>query len=183
MDVGSSDEALVAGMAAGDPDAAAAFVRRFQRPVFGLALMVLNDRATAEDVAQEAFVRAWRHAAGYDARRGAVQSWLLTITRNAAIDVLRLKRAEPVDPEVLEARLQRDPEPGAAATFAEREHLRQLIAALPTEQRRALVLAAYFGRTAREISEVEHIPLGTAKTRIRAAMSRLRQRLEVTDGH
>jgi RNA polymerase sigma factor (sigma-70 family) len=182
-DVGSSDEALLAGLAAGDPDSAAAFVRRFQRPVFGLALTVLHDRGAAEDVAQEVFVRAWRNAGGYDPRRGAVLAWLLGITRNAAIDVLRLKRADPVDPDVFASRLQLDADPGSPPALEDREQLRGLIGALAPEQRRALVLAAYFGRTAREISELENVPLGTAKTRIRSAMMRLRDGLEVSDEH
>ena len=66
----SSDEALLAGLAAGDRDAAAAFVRRFQR-AYGLALTIVRDRGEAEDVAQEAFVRAWRYARSYDARGAA----------------------------------------------------------------------------------------------------------------
>ena len=66
-----SDDALVAGLAAGDQDAASAFVRRFQRRVFGLARTIVTDDRAAEDIAQEAFVRAWKHAAAYDPRRGA----------------------------------------------------------------------------------------------------------------
>src|SRR5213078_3762824 len=111
-------------MAAGDANAAAAFVRRFQRPVYGLALTMLRDRVAAEDLAQDVFVRAWRNAASYDARRGAVLSWLLGITRNAAIDVLRLKRAEPVDPETLAVRLQADSGAPGAADHEERARVR-----------------------------------------------------------
>lgn len=180
-DVTSSDDTLLAGMAAGDADAAAAFVRRFQRPVYGLAVTMLQDRAAAEDLAQEVFVRAWRNAAGYDVRRGSVLSWLLGITRNAAIDVLRLKRAEPVDPETLAVRLQADSGAPGAADHEERARVRDALAALAPEQRRAVFLATYLGRTAKEISAVEHIPLGTAKTRIRSAMARLRGTLETAD--
>jgi RNA polymerase sigma-70 factor (ECF subfamily) len=168
-------------MAAGDTDAAAAFVRRFQRPVYGLAVTMLQDRAAAEDLAQEVFVRAWRNAAGYDARRGRVLSWLLGITRNAAIDVLRLKRAEPIDPETLTARLQTERPAVDSADPDERARVRDALAALAPEQRRALFLATYLGRTAHEISEVEHIPLGTAKSRIRSGMLRLRATLETAD--
>ena len=99
-----SDEALLAGFAARDPDAAAAFVRRFQSRIFGLALTILSDRAEAEEAAQEAFLRAWRHADAYDPRRGAVSSWLLTIARNVAIDHARVRRTEPVDTLALLAR-------------------------------------------------------------------------------
>src|ERR1700752_4678210 len=97
----ASAEALLAGLATGYTDAIAAFVRRFQRRVFGLAMAITGDQGVAEDVAQEAFARAWRHAQAYDARRGPVAAWLLAITRNLAIDAMRLRRAEPMDPDTL----------------------------------------------------------------------------------
>ena len=103
--VDGSDEALLAGLASGDAEAAAAFVRRFQRRVYGLALTILREPAAAEDAAQEAFLRAWRHAETYDPRRGRVLTWLLGIARNVAIDTVRLKRAEPLDPETLANRM------------------------------------------------------------------------------
>src|SRR5215212_2361153 len=93
-----SDEALVAGLAGDDPGAATAFVRSFQERVYGLALTMVGDAAVAEEIAQEAFTRAWRHAGSYDARRGRVATWLLSITRNLAIDHLRAKRPQPLDP-------------------------------------------------------------------------------------
>src|SRR5919197_1650231 len=96
-----SDEALLAGLGSGDPDAAAAFVDRFQRRVFGMTLSVLRDRQAAEDAAQEAFVRAWRHAAAYDPRRGTVAAWLLTLARNVSINMLPARRFDPIDPELL----------------------------------------------------------------------------------
>jgi RNA polymerase sigma factor (sigma-70 family) len=178
---GLSDETLLAGLGAGDPDAAAAFVRRFQSRVYGLALTMLHDPGLAEDVAQETFVRAWRFAATYDARRGRVPAWLLTIARNLALDRARLRPATPLEPEALLARLDA-PETGAGLDLAERERLRAALAALPEDQRRALVLAAYGGRTAREISEHDGVPLGTVKTRIRAAMAKLRTTLGVEHG-
>src|SRR5260221_5456768 len=95
------DEALLAGLASGESDASVAFIRRFQRRVFGLAMTILNDPAAAEDVAQETFAPAWRHAGAYDARRGPVATWLLKIARNMSIDMLRLQRAAPLDPERL----------------------------------------------------------------------------------
>jgi RNA polymerase sigma-70 factor (ECF subfamily) len=179
-----SDEALLAGMAAGDADAAAGFVRRFQGRVYGLAVTILGDAATAEDVAQETFVRAWRHASTYDARRGAVASWLLTIARNLALDRARMKSARPVDPGFLTAALERDRrEDGAdpGSRLATRERARDLLLSLPPPQRRALVLATYFGRTAQEIGELDGTPVGTVKTRIRDGLLKLRSRLEVED--
>src|SRR5215470_20237672 len=88
-------------MAAGDAQAAAALVRRYQARVYGLALTIVGVPTIAEEVAQEAFVRAWRFAGGYDPRRGGVAGWLLTIARNAAIDAVRLSRDQPYDPDVL----------------------------------------------------------------------------------
>jgi RNA polymerase sigma-70 factor (ECF subfamily) len=183
--VSTSDEALLAGLANGDREAAAAFVRRFQRRVYGLALSIVGDAGTAEDVAQEAFVRAWRRADGYDARRGRVLTWLLTITRSTAIDVTRVRRAQPMAPELLAARLQLRQDTvseGADGGLAERELLRDALAGLPAEQQRAIVLATYFGRTAGEIGQLEGVPLGTAKTRIRTALTRLREALEEVPG-
>jgi len=179
-DVGPSDETLLAGVATGDRDAATALVRRYQRRVYGLARTVLGDPSAAEDVAQEAFVRMWRHAEAYDPRRASVATWLLTITRNLAIDALRLRRAEPTDPAVLLALQQPSDEPSPADAVVAGDDVRRVRTALrelPVEQRRALVRAAYLGRTAREIGEHESIPLGTAKTRIRSAMLKLRDAL------
>jgi RNA polymerase sigma-70 factor (ECF subfamily) len=180
-----SDEALLAGFATGDRDAAAGFVRRFQTRVYGLAVAILGDPNAAEDVAQETFVRAWRHASSYDARRGAVSSWLLTIARNLAVDRARLKRARPVDPDLLATQLAEE-DSGAwiddTTQVPERDRLRELLLALPAHQRRALVLTTYFGRTAKEISELDGTPVGTVKTRIRDGLLTLRTRMEVEDG-
>ncbi len=172
-----ADDALVAGMAAGDPDAASAFVERFQRRIYGLAYTMLGDPRGAEDVAQEALLRAWRHAAVYDARRGSVVSWLLTITRNLAIDSMRVRRPVAIDPDQITAYARPAPGRGPAETALVSDdagRLRAAIATLPDEQRRAIVLAGIVGLSAREVSEREDIPLGTAKTRIRTAMQRLR---------
>jgi RNA polymerase sigma-70 factor (ECF subfamily) len=176
----ASDDALLDGLATGDPDAAAAFIERFQRRVFGLAVRIVGDARLAEDVAQETFVRAWRRAGAFDARRGTVAAWLLTITRNLAIDAIRVRRSITLDPEALLAVGQVDggPRPEDAALLAlDASRLRAAIAVLPPEQRRALAWAAFGGRTAREVAELEDIPLGTAKTRIRSAMLRLRAAL------
>lgn len=175
-----SDDLLLAGLGAADPDLSLAFVRRFQRTVYGVAFTVLSDARLAEDVAQQAFERAWRHAAVYDARRGSVSSWLSSITHNLAVDAVRGRRPTPLDPADLEALLTavtRTPE-GAAVAGENARELRAAIAGLPVEQARALVMAAYRGMTAAEIAVAEGIPLGTAKSRIRAAMLRLHDVLE-----
>ena len=176
-----SDESLLAGLGSGDPDAAATFVRRFQRRVFGLTRLILRDRGAAEEAAQETFVRVWRHAGAYDPRRGSVAAWLLTIARNVSINMLPARRFDPIDPEVL---LTMEAErPGGDGVDAQlgSEPLRQALVRLPEGQRRALVLAVFYGFTAREMSELDGLPLGTVKTRIRSAMMKLRAELEVPD--
>ena len=180
--VDPSDEALLAGYATGDPSTAAVFVRRFQGRVYGLALTIVRQPAIAEEVAQETFVRVFRHAGNYDARKGRVSTWLLSIARNLAIDVTRMRRLDPVDPDVIAAEVSltsQEPAADMAMQPDEREQLRAAITDLPDDQRRALVLAAYMGRTAREISDLDDVPLGTVKTRIRTAMLKLRDELEV----
>lgn len=175
----------MAGMAAGDAQAAAGFVRRFQPRVYGLALSIVGVPATAEDVAQEAFVRAWRFAGGYDPRRGGVAPWLLAIARHAAIDVVRMRRDQPYQPEVLLAMISgAEAAAGgewAADEVAEADRIRSALAVLSREQATAVVLAIFYGLTAKEIAEREAVPLGTAKTRIRLGMARLREHFEVLD--
>jgi RNA polymerase sigma-70 factor (ECF subfamily) len=172
-----SDEALIAGMVVGDELAAVTFVRRYQKRVFGLALGMLGDPGVAEDVAQEALIRAWRHAPVFDARRGSATSWILTITRNLAIDAIRKHRALPTDPNELialgMASTGRSPEDVGSGSHLAPE-LRAALNTLPMSQRRAVVLAALYGRTIDEISTTESIPQGTAKTRVRAGLRKLR---------
>ena len=180
-----SDEALLAGMAQGDQSAAVTFTRRYQRRVFGLAYSMTSDPSLAEDVAQEAMLRVWRHAPVFDPRRGSVTSWVLTITRNLAIDALRLRRAVPTDPDdfaaTAMASAEHNPE-DAVHRGDVRQLVRNALETLPEEQRRAVVLAAVYGSTALEISESEGIPLGTAKTRIRTALIRMRAAVERVEG-
>lgn len=178
-----SDESLLAGLASRDPDGAAAFVRRFQGRVYGLAMTIVGDPSIAEEVAQEAFLRAWRHAATFDPSRGRVISWLLAITRNVALDELRMRRQVPVDPDLLIGiRAEGGSDPEALAVLAhESQRVRLALAGLPDHQRRAVLMSAFYGRTAREIGDIEGIPLGTAKTRIRTGLQKLREAFEVSN--
>jgi RNA polymerase sigma-70 factor (ECF subfamily) len=173
------DETLLVGVGSGDEEIAVAFVRRFQGKVYGVALSILGDRAQAEDVAQQAFERAWRNAHTYDPRRGTVSAWLSTITRNLAIDATRVRRPQPADPEELLLRIRTTAEsPERAAVAGESAaSLRAALHQLPREQARAVVLAGIVGLSASQVAATEGIALGTAKTRIRTAMGRLRAAL------
>lgn len=173
------DETLLAGLAAGDDDAALAFVRRFQRKVYGIAVAVVRDPGLAEDVAQRTFERAWQHAQMYDPRRGSASAWLGTIAHHLAIDAVRVRRPSPLDPDdvaTFTAAVTTGPEDHALSSQAA-DGLRSALATLPSAQARAVVMAGICGLTAQEVAEREGIPLGTAKTRIRAAMIRLRTTL------
>ena len=176
-----SDAALLAAVGAGDEQAATLFVRRFQRRVYGLALTITGDPSTAEDVASQAFTRAWQHAGAYDARRGAVSTWLLTITRNTAIDTIRVRRPAPLDADLLADLLPpgADADPADAAATADLlGRLRHALDRLPEEQRRAVLLATIHSRTSMEIAEAEGIPVPTAKHRIQSGLRKLRQSSE-----
>jgi RNA polymerase sigma factor (sigma-70 family) len=178
-----SDEALLTGFGAGDPELATAFVRRFQSKVFGVAVRVVGDARAAEDVAQTAFERAWRHARTYDPRRGSVSAWLCIIARNLAIDTVRVRPAVPVDPVALVCQLAEDGRgevrPDQAAVDREvADELRDALRRLAPEHARAVVLAGLAGLSASQVAESEGIPLGTAKTRIRTGLLRLRSSLQ-----
>src|ERR1700677_3149541 len=170
------DETLLAGLGTGNPELSVAFVRRFQRIVFGVALTVVRDPGTAEDIAQQAFEQAWRHAQVYDSRRGSVRTWLTTITHNLAIDVLRVRTSAPVDPDDIPALLTAVTEtPERVAVANDRAAgLRRQLGRLPEPQARAVAMAGIYGMTARQIADTEGVPLGTAKTRIRDGMQKLR---------
>ncbi|MFP3902191.1 MAG: RNA polymerase sigma factor [Acidimicrobiia bacterium] len=172
------DEALFAGFAAGDPEAALVFVRRHGPKVYGLASAIVRDPAEAEDVAQEAFARAWRFAASFDERRGSVVAWLLGITRNVALDTVRGRGRRP---EPVEAPLRWAADPTDVAEVVGQRHdtarVMSLLHGLPDAQREALVGVTLLGLTTREVSERTATPHGTVKTRVRLALRRLRDEM------
>lgn len=169
------DEVLLVGLGAGDRRLTLAFIQRHQRGVFGAAQCIVGNPELAEDIAQQAFEHAWRCAASYDSRLGTVRSWLITITHNLAVDILRIRRLHPInthDVDSLIAAITDSPEtraPGEEPSVA----LRMALALLPPEQARAALLCAVHGLTAHEIAELETVPLDTARSRIRAALTTL----------
>jgi RNA polymerase sigma-70 factor (ECF subfamily) len=172
----TTDSQLLRRVAAGDKDAFAAFYDRHAPVVLGLLRRLLHQPGDADDVLQETFWQVWRQASTFDPARGAALGWVLMIARSRALDHLRRQRAtaalgdasEPLSFAEAAAALERDE---ASA------HLRAALACLPDEQRSALRLAFYGGLTHAEVARRQGIPLGTAKTRIRLAMCRLRDLL------
>jgi RNA polymerase sigma-70 factor (ECF subfamily) len=171
-------------MARGEGDAVAELYDRHARPIYSLALRILGDATEAEDIVQEVFSQAWKQAARYNAARGAVGAWLLTLTRSRAIDRLRAKRARPGD--VSDERVADqlvDAGPPADLLVLSSEQVARVRAALdelPLLQRAAIELAYYEGLTHAEIADRLEQPLGTVKTRIRLAMLKLRDVLAGT---
>jgi RNA polymerase sigma factor (sigma-70 family) len=179
----ASDEALIAGYATGDGEVARVFVQRFQARVYGLALAMTRDRMSAEEVAQDTFLRAWRYAASYDPRRGSVTTWLLRIARNVALDHLSVSRRRP-DRVVVDTADGPGDVVGDAvgdldvvSPLADLASVADRLQALPDAQRDTLMAAAYYGMTAKEISEAWAVPLGTVKTRLRLGLAKVRDAL------
>ena len=170
-----ADRELLEGIARGDEASLAALYDRYHVLAFSLALRVVNDRGRAEDVVQDAFLSVWRKAASYVEGRGSVKTWLTSIVRNRAIDLVRARRESDGDDEAVLLAL-RDPGPGVAeqvTTLLDRRSVRDAVAQLPVEQRQAIAMAYFEGRSHSEIAELTGLPLGTVKSRIRLAMHRM----------
>jgi RNA polymerase sigma-70 factor, ECF subfamily len=177
------DIALMKRVVQKNDDALAELYDRHHRLVFSVAYHIVSDAALAEEVTQEAFFRVWTHAADYDPARGQVNTWLVSIARYGAIDVVRRHHTRPERDSVALLDLQGEEEPRveaaeerAAARFA-RSRVRAALARLPAEQRLVLALAYFHGMTQQEIAVILDQPLGTVKTRIRLGMQKLRRML------
>ncbi len=170
---GQDDAALLALVQRGDDYAMSSLYDRYSKVVYSVALRVLRDPASAEDVLQEVFMQIWRNPEGFVATRGSLGGWLAVVSRNRSIDTLRRKRpTEQVDGMELASNYN-------LANEAERnsmmEKARVVIHQLPVEQRKTLEMAFFDGLTHSEIAEMTGDPLGTVKTRIRSALGSLRK--------
>ena len=173
------DSATVRRIADGDESALATLYDRWAQPVYSLVAHLLNDADGAEDVVEETFWQVWQRAASYDASRGTVRTWILTIGRSRALDRIRSRNRNRED-VTADFSLIRDPasDPARDAETGEQSSMvYSALSALPAEQRRALELAYFRGLTQSEISGVLHEPLGTIKTRMRLGMQKLRESL------
>ncbi len=174
--VALSDARLAAALAAGDIDAMDVLFSRYSGLAYALALRILGDPARAEDAVQDAFVRLWKRVSTFDVARGSLRTWLLTVVRNCAIDILRGSQREREELE-LHVELRAEGEGSnpwrEVARSLERQAVRDALGALPREQRQAIELAFYGGYSHQEIARIVSIPEGTVKGRIRLAMEKL----------
>ena len=166
---------LIAG---GDPRAFEVIYERHCTAAFSLAYRICGARATAEEVAQEAFLAIWRSGARYDRTRGSVRTWVLGVVHNRAIDMLRRttvhERRRVGDEHAAELLESPERTEVEAARREEARSLRGLISELPDEQRRVIELAYFGGFTHEQIAGMLGAPLGTVKGRMRLALEKMR---------
>jgi RNA polymerase sigma-70 factor (ECF subfamily) len=179
-----NDASLIRSIAGAQTEALSELYDRYNRLVFTVAYAILGDRATADEVTVDVFVRVWRGAGSYRPESGKVRTWLVAITRHHAVDILRWQNSRPDSNSLLlkEGLLSnnetiRNPEEETEMSL-QRKRVRGALAQLPDDQRQALVLAYFRGYTHEQIAEQLKQPLGTIKTRIRLAMQKLRHLLE-----
>lgn len=171
-DPDAEERRLVAMLGAGDPVAIGLVEDRFGRLLSGFLGEALPDRAIAEDVKQQVLLELWRRGAEYDPERAGLLTWIMTIARSRAIDELRRRRPEPVDPTEIQAG-------GGAAEpeveqMLERWRLADLLDKIPHEEAVALRMRFYDELAQTEIAERTGVPLGTVKTRMVRGLARLR---------
>ncbi len=175
-----ADAQLADRIRIGDTEALGELYDRYAGTATATALRVVGSREEAEDVVHDAFVAVWRKIDRFDAERGALRAWLMTVVRNRAIDRVRARRAS-IDLDDADERslLRTGPNPTMeeALTRASAGDLRAAMASLPDDQRRALELAYFEGYTYREVAELTGVPAGTANGRLRLALGKLRDAL------
>jgi RNA polymerase sigma-70 factor (ECF subfamily) len=175
--------ALVEQMALGRQDALARLYDETSAMLNGLLLRILERPEDAEEVLLDVYMKAWKYASRYSDKRGSVQAWLMIMARNAAIDRIRQKRAQP---KTMAFELETTPEPESTEASpeeqtADRERRRKVqivLRELPPEQREVVELAFFSGLTHAELAERLREPLGTIKSRIRMGLIRLRALIE-----
>ena len=181
------DPALVALVVEGDGSALEALYARYGRVCYALARRVLTGERQAQDVVQDVFVTVWREAGRYDATRGSMSTWLLTLTHHKAVDAVRREetlRRRRTAAEALDFATPPAPDPVGLEVWSglRRDGVRAALQALPEAQREALALTYFGGYTQREIAKLTDAPLGTVQARLLAGLRRLRDLIEDTAG-
>lgn len=177
-----ADEELMPLVGDRDPDAFEVLYERHGGAAYSLAYRVVGDRAAAEEVTQEAFISVWRSGARFDAARGSVRSWLLSIVRNRAIDFLRSRAGKAPkltfdDESALEQRPAVEMTEEEALRRETAAELRGALAELPGEQSQVIELAYFGGFSHSEISQILGLPMGTVKGRMRLGLEKIRGEL------
>lgn len=175
-----SDEALLAAIKERDERAIAILYERYNGISFGLAYRIVGERNAAEDVVQDAFMSVWRRAVSFEAGRGSVRTWLLSIVHHRAIDRLRGasgRARQDVTIDDFERVLSVDDAWGTVETHVQRDLLQTSMATLPREQRAAIQMAYFDGYTQQEIATAMDVPVGTVKGRLRIGLQKLRSLL------
>jgi RNA polymerase sigma-70 factor (ECF subfamily) len=175
---------LLAAAARGSEQAFATFYDRTSARVYGMVLRVVRDPAQAAEVSQDVYLQIWREAARFDPRLGNVQSWLLMIAHRRAVDRVRSARTATLrDDRYALAQTERPYDEVAEQVHAslDAQRVRSALDGLTETQREAISLAYFAGYTHREIAALLDLPLGTAKTRIRDGLIRMRDALGVCD--
>ena len=182
--IAADDAELARRIGSGDREALGTLYDRYARPAMGTAMRVVGDHSQAEDVVHDAFVAAWQKIDRFDATRGTVRSWLLTIVRNRAIDHVRRRRGsldvDTADGQSL-LRTSADPTQEGAMESIGGEQIRDAVLQLPDDQRTAIELAYFRGHTYREIAAMTGVPQGTADGRLRLALAKLSESLRSSD--
>ena len=176
----TDDQLVVALLAQREPRALELLYDRFGRLAYTLALRVVGDQGTAEDVVQEAFLSIWRGGASFTAGRASLRTWVCTIVRNRAVDQLRGRHAHRRTEVPLDGALALTAVADTWDDVAERlarDEMRRALAELSPDQQRTLELAYYGGYSQSEISRLMNVPLGTVKGRCRQALVKLRETL------
>jgi RNA polymerase sigma-70 factor (ECF subfamily) len=163
-----------------DPEALRTLYERFGRITFGFLVNALGDRAAAEDVQQQVFFEVWQRADRYDPSRGKLLTWVMTIARSRAIDHLRRRVPEPLDPDVAARAAESGGPQGdeRIEQLAEQWRMRELLDRLPKAEADLLRLRFYGELSQSEIAERDGIPLGTVKTRMFSGLRRLRELID-----
>jgi RNA polymerase sigma-70 factor (ECF subfamily) len=175
---GRDDGALIAAIRAGSQNAMAELYDRYSSIVYAVAMRVLGDTAAAEDVLQDIFMHLWRNPGTFDASRGSLPPWLAVVARNRAVDALRKRRPQS---DIEDVTLSVEPDMAAEADRSRvAEKIRSALKDMPVGQRSALEMAYFEGFSHAEIAKKTGEPLGTIKTRIRAALMLLRKAVEAT---
>lgn len=175
--------ALLIRSARGDESAFAELYDATAARLHGLVVRVVRDRAQSEEVTQEAYLEIWRHCTRFDPSRGSPLSWMLTIAHRKAVDRVRSAeagKAREIGYERATAEREHDSTLETVEVRLDQERVRRALASLTETQRGAVELAYLGGHTHTEVAALLGIPLGTAKTRIRDGLIRLRDTLEVT---